>query len=107
MEVTGKVIQILEPMRFISKKNGNEYVRYTFVIETQGQYPKHVVFNVMGEDRFNQMGIRLGASYSVSFDIDSREWNGKWFVELTAWKAVCIDGAPQPAPQSKHDDVPF
>lgn len=108
MEVTGKVIRILEPQRFVSKKNGNEYIRHTFVIETQGQYPKRVVFNVIGDDRFNQMGIRQDANYSVSFDIDSREWNGKWFVELTAWKAVCLDGAQQPAPQqSEHNDAPF
>ena len=93
MEIQGKVIAILEPQRFVSSKNGNEYVTTVFVIETTGQYPKKVAMKVMGEDKFNQMGIVMGGIYNVSFDVESREWKGKWFTEASAWKAVRIDGA--------------
>ena len=56
----------------------------------------------MGEDKFNQMGIIVDGTYTVSFDVESREWNGKWFTEASAWKAVRIDGAQgqQQAPQA-------
>lgn len=102
MEIQGKVIAILEPQRFVSQKNGNEYVTTVFVIETQGQYPKKVAMKVMGEDKFKQMGIVVDGTYTVSFDIESREWNGKWFTEASAWKAVRIDGAQvqQQAPRA-------
>ena len=102
MEIQGKVIAILEPQRFVSQKNGNEYVTTVFVIETQGQYPKKVAMKVMGDDKFKQMGIVMGGTYNVSFDVESREWHGKWFTEASAWKAVRIDGAQgqQQAPQA-------
>ena len=103
-DITGKVIAILEPQRFVSSKNGNEYVTNVFVIETQGQYPKKVAFKVMGEDKFKQMGIVMGGTYNVSFDVESREWQGKWFTECQAWRAVRMDGqqAAQPQPQSTN-----
>ena len=121
-DITGKVIAILEPLRFVSKKNGNEYMTTVFVIETTGQYPKKVAMKVMGEDKFKQMGIVMGGTYNVSFDVESREWQGKWFTECQAWRAVRMDGhqastneSPSPAPQpqahndSKTDDsnLPF
>ena len=113
MEITGKIIKLLEPQKFTSKKNGNEYVRHAFVIETQGQYPRKAMFTVMGDDKFNQMGIVLGKTYAISFDVDCREWQGRWFNELSAWKATCLDGQQQPSqpsPQQQqsnsNDDAP-
>lgn len=127
MEIQGKVIAILEPQRFVSSKNGNEYVTTVFVIETPGQYPKKVAMKVMGEDKFKQMGIVMGGTYNVSFDVESREWQGKWFTECQAWRTQRVDGtqeqtqqpspAPTPAPaqapvaekssSEAKDDMPF
>lgn len=92
MELQVKVISVLEPQSFESKKNGNTYVRHTFICETSGQYPRKIAFTVMGDDRFNQMGIVVGGSYNVSFDVESREWQGRWFTEASAWRAQRIDG---------------
>ena len=127
MEIQGKVIAILEPQRFVSSKNGNEYVTTVFVIETPGQYPKKVAMKVMGEDKFKQMGIIMGGTYNVSFDVESREWQGKWFTECQAWRTQRVDGTqeqtqqpspvPTPAPAQApvaekssyeaKDDLPF
>lgn len=92
MEIQGKVIAILEPQRFVSSKNGNEYVTTVFVIETPGQYPKKVAMKVMGEDKFKQMGIVMGGTYNVSFDVESLEWQGKWFTECQAWRTQMVHG---------------
>lgn len=96
MEISGKVIAVLEPQSYVSKKDGNTYVTNVFVVETQGQYAKKIAFKVLGDDRFKQMGIVVGKNYNVSFDVESREWNGKWFTECSAWKAVCLDGQQTP-----------
>lgn len=106
MEITGKIIKLLEPQKFTSKKNGNEYVRHAFVIETQGDYPKKAMFTVMGDDRFRQMGIVVGKTYAVSFDVDCREWQGRWFNDLSAWKAVCLDGQHQQAQAPQQQQKP-
>ena len=106
MEIQGKAIAILEPQRFVSKKNGNEYVTTVFVIETQGQYPKKVAMKVMGEDKFKQMGIAMGGTYNVSFDVESREWQGKWFTECQAWRTQRLDGTQQQAPAPAQNPLP-
>ena len=118
MEIQGKVIASLEPQRFVSSKNGNEYVTIVFVIETQGQYPKKVAMKVIGEDKFKQMGIVMGGTYNVSFDVESREWKGKWFTECQAWRTQRVDGtqeqpqqaatqtAQKPAPAPAQNPLP-
>lgn len=106
MEITGKVVKILTPQRFVSQRNGNEYVRNTFVIETSGQYVKKVAFSVMGEEKFAQMGIEEGKSYAVSFDVESREWHDKWFTECVAWKAVSLDANTQQGSQENGSKKP-
>ena len=112
MEISRKVIKILEPSRFTSQKNGNEYVRHTFILETAGQYPKKIAFSVMGDDRYNQLGIVVGGNYNVSFDVESREWNGRWYTELSAWRAQSLNGtqnnanATAQAPQQAATSAP-
>lgn len=107
MEISGKIVKVLDTQRFVSQRNGNEYVKNTFVIETQGNYPKRVAFSVMGEDKFSGMNIVVGGTYTVSFDVESREWQGRWFTEASAWKAVRIDGeqGEQQAPQANASQV--
>ena len=102
MEIQVKIVNVLPVQTFTSSKTGNSYSKYTFVGETAGQYPKKIAFTVMGEDKFSGMGIVVDGTYTVSFDVESREWNGKWFTEASAWKAVRIDGAQgqQQAPQA-------
>ena len=127
MEITGKVVSVLEPQSFTSKKDGSVVVKHFFVIETQGQYPKKVAFSVIGDEKFRQMNIVVGGTYNVSFDVESREWQGKWFSDVSAWRALRMDGAQaqqgqqaqsptpsaQPAPQPSQqqeqpkDDLPF
>lgn len=99
-DITGKVIAILEPQRFVSQKNGNEYVTTVFVLETQGQYPKKVAMKVMGEEKFKQMGIVMGGTYNVSFDVESREWKGKYYTECQAWRTQRVDGTQEQPQQA-------
>ena len=100
LEITGKVLSILEPQRFTSKKDGSEIVKNFFVLETQGQYPKKIAFSVMGADKFDNMHLTVGGTFAISFDIESREWSGKWFTEASAWRATCMDGQTQTAQAS-------
>ena len=90
MEITIKVTKILEPQGGVSSKNGEPWVKNSFVGETQGQYPKTLCFSVMGQERWDKMAIKVGGNFAVSFDPESREWNGKYFTDLSAWKAVTL-----------------
>ena len=95
MDITGTVVTILPEQRF-NGKNG-EVVKNQFVIEHGGQYKKKAVFSVLGEDKWKQMNVVRGADVQVSFDVDAREWNGKWFGELMAWRVQNVNGQQQSA----------
>lgn len=81
MEVTGKVIEI-KPV--FTTNGGKE--KYEFILETSGEYPQRVPFEVWGAERWSKMQVRVGMQAAVSFDIRSREWNGKYILSLGAWK---------------------
>ena len=107
MEIQVKIVNLLPMQSFTSSKTGNSYNKYTFVGETAGQYPKKIAFTVMGDDKFSGMNIVVGGTYTVSFDVESREWQGRWFTEASAWKAVRIDGeqGQQQSPQANTSQV--
>ncbi len=94
MELTGKVIAVLPLQSGTSNRNGNEWRKQDYVIETVNeQYPRRLCFNLWG-DRIDQFKIQEGELITVSFDIDAREYNGRWYNDIRAWK---IDRNTQPA----------
>lgn len=105
MELSGKVIAVLEPRGGVSK-TGNPWKVQEYVIETHEQYPRKMCFDVFGEDKISQFNIQIGEELTVSFDIDAREWQGRWFNSIRAWK-VERAGAAQPAPAPGADMPPF
>ncbi len=88
MEITGKIIAALPMRSGTSARTGNAWASQEFVIETHEQYPRRCVFTVFGEDRLKEMNIQVGAELTVSFDIDAHEYNGRWFNDIRAWRAV-------------------
>lgn len=126
MELTGKVIAVLEARSGISKSSGNPWKMQDYVIETNEQYPRRMCFNVFGEDKINQFNIQVGEEITVSFDINAREYQGRWFNDIRAWKvergtptpegepapaevAPAVDAAPVPTfdAEESNDDLPF
>ncbi|MDH6341570.1 hypothetical protein M2480_000973 [Parabacteroides sp. PFB2-12] len=85
MEITGKIIAVLPEVGGTSKA-GNEWKKQEYVLETQEQYPKKVCFQIFGADRIAQANIQAGETVIVSFDIESREYQGRWFTNINAWK---------------------
>ena len=75
MEITGKIIQVLPEVGGVSKA-GNEWKKQEYVLETHDQYPKKVCFQIFGADKIAQAAIQPGEELTVSFDIDSREYQG-------------------------------
>ncbi len=89
MEVTGKIILALPEMSGTSKA-GNAWKKREYVLETQEQYPKKVHFDFFGE-RADQYPLSVGDTIRLSFDIESREYNGRWFTSIRGWKAEKVD----------------
>lgn len=59
-----------------------------YVIEVPGTYPRKMMFNVFGEDRIKQFNIQAGEEITVQFDIDAREYNGRWYNDIRAYNII-------------------
>ena len=85
MEVVGKIIQVLPAQEGVGR-NGNPWKVQPYVLETLDQYPRKVHFEVFGEDRIKQNPCDIDQVVTVSFDIESREFNGRWYTSIRAWR---------------------
>ena len=88
MDLTGKVIAIMEARGGVSARTGNSWMTQEYVIEVPGQYPRKMVFNIFGEDRIKQFNIQPGEEITVQFDIDAREYNGRWYNDIRAYNII-------------------
>jgi hypothetical protein len=86
MEMSGTVIAIL-PKQTGTNKAGNTWEKQDFVIQTTGQYPKKLCFAVWG-DKIAKFQIREGEEITVFFDVESREYMGKYYTDVKAWNVT-------------------
>lgn len=115
MEITGKIIAVLDPVSGVSKA-GREWKKREYVMEVpsnNADFPaRKVFFNFFGAAA-DQYVLTGGKDYKISFDIESREFNGRWFTDIRAWRAEEVQagsGAPapsMPAPPAYHNDDPL
>lgn len=124
MDITGRIIVALEPRSGISKSSGTPWKMQEFVLETiNEQYPHKMMFSVFGEDKIQQAAINVGDDVTVSFDVNAREYNGRWYNDIRAWRVSHeMAGNVQPnssmnnnqipvmdtfVPSNEKDDLPF
>ncbi|MDA9991329.1 DUF3127 domain-containing protein, partial [Paracoccaceae bacterium] len=87
MEIKGKIIEVL-PEKSGQSENG-KWRKQEYVLETDAQYPKKVCFMAWG-DKVNQFNIKKDENVEVSIDVESREYNGRWYTDVKAWKVSRI-----------------
>ncbi|MBD5362574.1 MAG: DUF3127 domain-containing protein [Muribaculaceae bacterium] len=85
MEISGKIIQKLQPQGGTSKA-GNQWKKQEYVLETQETYPKKVCFHFFN-DKVDQYPLNIGDDVTISFDVESREFNGRWYTDIRGFKA--------------------
>ena len=83
MQISAKLIQIL-PLQSGNGKNG-EWKKQDIIVETQKQYPKKICVSVWG-DKIPSQPLIVGINLLIDIDIESREYNGRWYTDVKAWK---------------------
>ena len=107
MEIKGKIIQKLE-LQSGTSKAGNAWKKQEYVLETMDSYPRKVKFDFFG-DRADQYPLEVGDIITLSYDIESREFNGRWYTDIRGFKAVKEDPnavAPAPYPTAAGEPAP-
>ena len=105
MEIIGKVIQVLPLQQGTSSRTGNPWTIKTFILETQENFPRKVAIEIFGDQRIADNPVEEGQIVTVSFDLESREFNGRWYTGVRAWKV--LQGAQAPAGAPVPPTVPM
>lgn len=91
MEIKGKIILDL-PMQEGISKAGNAWKKKEWVMETiDTPYPRKVKFHLFG-DRADNVHLELGKSYTLQCEVESREFNGRWYTDVAGLSATEIGG---------------
>ncbi len=85
MQITAKLVQVL-PAQTGQGKNG-EWRKQEIIVETEGQYPKKICISVWG-DKLGGLKLSPGTDLNIDFDIESREYNGRWYTDVKAWRVT-------------------
>jgi len=120
MEINGKIIELL-PEKSGESANGT-WRKQEYVLETDSQYPKKVCIMVWS-DKIDEFAIKQGENLVVSIDLESREYNGRWYTDVKAWKVTragaAVDNIPYSTPEEynttqresppllEDDEIPF
>ena len=97
MDIKGKIIQKMELQSGVSKA-GNQWKKQEYVLETLDSYPRKVKFDFFGE-RADQYPLEVGDVITLSYDIESREFNDRWYTDVRAWKLEKAGAAAIPTAQ--------
>jgi len=96
MQISGKVHKIGGIING-KTRNGKEFQRREFVISFElpyGDKPGYLAFGLFGSEKVAIADdFHEGDMVKVSFDAKSREYNGKWYTDLNAWKIESVGEA--------------
>lgn len=104
MDIKGKLIQKL-PLQTGEGKNG-PWKKQEIVLEIPGQYPKKLMVSIWG-DKINDAILNEGNELNVSFDLESREYNGRWYTDVKAWKVESAGSSSTPPPPPSNNDMGY
>lgn len=122
MEIKGTIIQVL-PIETGNGKKGT-WAKQPFILQTEGQYPKKLHISLWGQEKIDKYDIEVGLKLNAFIELESREYNNRYYTEVRAWKLEWKEsdrkwqpgeGSTQPSSTeslgkseySTSDDIPF
>lgn len=98
MELEGRIARKLGVQTGTSARGA--WAKQEFIFEYQeGNFPSQVCMNVWGDDKVKELEkYREGDKVKVSFNLSSREYNGRWYTDVRAWRIEPANAAPAAAP---------
>ncbi len=94
MDFTGTVYKIMPEIKGTSARGDWQRQEVIFEINDGGQYPRKAAVTFFNKPT-EVAGLVLGAAYNVSFNIESREYNERWYTDIRAWRVMPAEAAQQ------------
>lgn len=106
LTIKGKLIKALPLEKGVSKA-GKEWQKQSFVIDSGDQFNPEICFSLFGEDKIKSLkDFKVGQEVEVSFNLQSKEYNGKYYTSAECWKISKV-GSEQQANEMESQDLPF
>jgi hypothetical protein len=99
MQLIGKLIKLL-PLQTGKGKNG-EWKKQDIIIESNDLIPKNICISIWG-DKINADLLQIGNILKLNVDIESREYNNKWYTDIKAWKIQSPEDTSRQQYMSNH-----
>lgn len=100
LKINGKVKLLMDAQSFDSG-----FTKREFVVTTQEQYPQDVKLECTQQRVSLLDSLKEGDNVDVFFNVRGNEYNGRYFVNLQAWKIEAAGSTPAPAPQPVAPDT--
>lgn len=92
MEIEAVVVKVLPPVKGTSARG--EWTKQEVILEQPGEFGRKVCVSFWGDKALDAANLKEGEKVSVSVNIESREFNGRWYTEVRAWKMTRGEQAP-------------
>ncbi len=83
LKIEGRVREILEEQS--GEGRNGPWRKQDFILETEGDYPKKVCITQWGDD-IEKFGVQEGERLTAHIDLRSREYQGRWYTDVKAWR---------------------
>lgn len=104
MEIVGKVLQLGTLIEGNSPRG--PWKKQELIIETIEQYPKKICLLCWNERVNDANSFFVGQTIKAQISIESREFNGKWYTDVRAFRFDLEQPTAQPAAQPMNQMPP-
>ncbi len=108
LQIKGIIQQILKPESGVSRA-GKDWKKQEFILESNEQFPKKICFSILNDKLSLLEKVKQGDEVEVFFNLESRDYNGKWYHNINVWKLEKVSGdqkQPDPLPEYRLEDIP-
>ena len=102
LKIEGNVVDVLEEQS--GQGRNGPWRKQDFILETEGEYPAKVCITQWGEN-IEKFGIGIGDHLTAHIDIKSREYNGRWYTDVKAWRVEKAGGSGAPSSGLSADNA--
>lgn len=105
IQLIGTIVRVF-PLASGVKRDGGEWQKQEYLLSVEGDnFPKNVCFQVFGEEKIKELGLQENERVRVHLEIQSREYNGRYYTHIDCWRVDRNNDAQPTPPKEKAEQA--
>ena len=104
MKITGTLKEVLQLQKGVSK-TGKDWKKQSFVLDTGADFNNIICIDTFGDKIEMMQNLKLGANIEVKLNVSSKEYNGRYYHNISAWDITLQDEVVEEEVES--EEMPF